>query len=62
MTAAEIFAAHAAACARCRTVDLERPATLAQACLEGSRLLKDAISAGKRDAALERARAARRRS
>ena len=38
------WSSHAATCARCKAVELARPATLAQACLEGSKLAKDAAA------------------
>ena len=49
MTAAEIFAAHATKCAPCSSGVIERPATLANACWEGSRLFKDAAATIRRD-------------
>ena len=42
---AELFAFHKTKCDRCAGVDLGRPATLAYACLEGSRMLKDLAEA-----------------
>jgi hypothetical protein len=38
------WAAHAGKCARCRTVDLQRTATVANACLTGAQLLKGALA------------------
>lgn len=49
MTPAEIFAAHRAGCSACKSIDLERPATLAHACIEGSRLFKDAAAQAHRE-------------
>lgn len=42
MTAAEIFAAHAAGCARCSRVVFSKPATFAETCLEGASLALEA--------------------
>lgn len=39
-----IFREHRAVCAKCKAVVLEKPATLALACLPGSRMIKDAAN------------------
>lgn len=38
------FRDHKGACPKCANVDLDKPATLALACLIGSRLVKDAAN------------------
>ncbi len=38
-----LFARHASKCRFCRHVNPAKPATLAEACLEGSRLFKEQI-------------------
>ncbi len=40
--------AHLSACPRCKEVKLERPATLARACLEGAKLFKGALAVARR--------------
>jgi len=53
-TAYDRFADHVVACRRCREVRLDKPASLAKACLDGSRLAKDAYAAGR--ASIEKGR------
>jgi hypothetical protein len=51
------WASHSSRCARCRKVDLQHTATVANACLTGARLLKEALSSLQRrkvDAAIRR--------
>lgn len=42
---ADVWDAHRKSCARCRSVDLARPASIADSCLEGARMFKDVAAA-----------------
>lgn len=59
MTPAEAWSAHVSACKRCAQVKIEKPATLALASLEGSRLFKELANQQYLALSMERARGAR---
>lgn len=56
MTAAERFAAHAASCTRCGTVELAKPATCANTCLAGASLALEAARELERERKKQRRR------
>lgn len=49
MRPAEQWESHSKICQACRAVQLDKPATLGRACLEGAKLAKDAYSLARRE-------------